>query len=94
VCWPCVDPSGSQQTIDSRSEVLCCSGWHVEDGDTAGDGLQPEMLISLTAPKRAARLFTGTHYLGGRFVPPAIKVRCSMSMPLNLKNELQLSVAC
>lgn len=33
------------------------------------------MLISLTAPKRGARFFKGPfHYLGGRFVPPAIKV--------------------
>ena len=51
----------------------------MEDGDTVGDGLQPEMLVSLTAPKRAARLFAGPyHYLGGRFVPPAIRVCCSM----------------
>ena len=35
------------------------------------------MLVSLTAPKRAARFFEGPyHYLGGRFVPPAIKVTC------------------
>ena len=38
-------------------------------------GLRPDMLVSLTAPKRAARCFEGPHhYLGGRFVPPAIKV--------------------
>ena len=38
-------------------------------------GLKPDMLVSLTAPKRAARFFKGPHhYLGGRFVPPAIKV--------------------
>lgn len=41
----------------------------------SGDGLQPDMLVSLTAPKKGARGFRGTfHYLGGRFVPPAIKV--------------------
>ena len=39
-------------------------------------GLRPEMLVSLTAPKRGARFFQGPfHYLGGRFVPPAIKAR-------------------
>ncbi len=49
------------------------SGWHVEQGDVAGDGLRPEMLVSLTTPKRAAARFAGPHhYLGGRFVPPAI----------------------
>ena len=52
------------------------SGWHVEQGDDAGDGLRPEMLVSLTAPKRAAARFGGPHhYLGGRFVPPAIVAR-------------------
>jgi pyridoxal 5'-phosphate synthase / NAD(P)H-hydrate epimerase len=33
------------------------SGWHVEKGDVGGSGLQPDMLISLTAPKLAARYF-------------------------------------
>ncbi len=51
------------------------SGWHVENGDESGDGLRPDMLVSLTAPKRGARFFRGPfHYLGGRFVPPVIKV--------------------
>eukprot|EP00958_Prasinococcus_capsulatus_P011098 scaffold1086_cov397-Prasinococcus_capsulatus_cf.AAC.6 len=54
------------------------SGWHVEEGDVAGDAIRPNMLISLTAPKKCAQTFTGEyHYLGGRFVPPHIKVcRC------------------
>lgn len=33
------------------------AGWHVEEGDTTGAGLRPQMLISLTAPKLAARFF-------------------------------------
>ena len=34
------------------------------------------MLVSLTAPKNGAKSFKGSfHYLGGRFVPPAIRVR-------------------
>lgn len=33
------------------------AGWHVEEGDTTGTGLRPQMLISLTAPKLAARFF-------------------------------------
>jgi hypothetical protein len=42
-------------------------GWDVERGDVAGDGLRPELLISLTAPKLCARSFTGRHhYLGVR----------------------------
>lgn len=46
------------------------SGWDVEKGDTTGSGLQPDTLISLTAPKKAAAFFRGRHFLGGRFVPP------------------------
>ena len=52
------------------------SGWDVEDGpQNLEEAIEPEMLVSLTAPKRGARFFKGPyHYLGGRFVPPAIKV--------------------
>lgn len=43
------------------------SGWHVEQGDESGEGLRPDMLVSLTAPKLCARHFSGRfHYLGGR----------------------------
>jgi len=55
------------------------SGWDVEKGDTLALGVaMPDTLISLTAPKRCAALFTGRkHFLGGRFLPPglAAKVR-------------------
>lgn len=51
------------------------AGWDVEQGDVSGGGLRPEMLVSLTAPKNAAEKFEGRHhYVGGRFVPPAVKV--------------------
>lgn len=58
------------------------SGWHVENGDTEGTGLQPDMLVSLTAPKRCAKLFNGAHhFIGGRFVPPAIVEKYSLRLP-------------
>ncbi|CAI5501101.1 unnamed protein product [Closterium sp. Naga37s-1] len=58
------------------------SGWDVERGDAAGTGLKPDMLISLTAPKRCALSFAGRHhYLGGRFVPPAIRTRYNLRLP-------------
>jgi len=31
--------------------------------------LEPDVLISLTAPKEGVRPFTGRHFLGGRFIP-------------------------
>jgi NAD(P)H-hydrate epimerase len=45
------------------------SGWDVEAGNEAGVGLNPDVLVSLTAPKEGVRLFRGQHFLGGRFVP-------------------------
>ena len=44
------------------------SGWDVEKGNDAGLGLEPDVLISLTAPKEGSRKFKGHHFLGGRFV--------------------------
>ncbi|CAK9033674.1 unnamed protein product [Durusdinium trenchii] len=57
------------------------SGWDVEKGDTTGDGLQPDALISLTAPKKAAAHFNGRHFLGGRFVPPGIVEKYKLRLP-------------
>jgi NAD(P)H-hydrate epimerase len=53
------------------------SGWDVDgdgdgDGSTAGDRLVPDVLVSLTAPKPFARGFRGRHFVGGRFLPPAL----------------------
>ncbi|XP_006861660.1 PREDICTED: NAD(P)H-hydrate epimerase [Chrysochloris asiatica] len=56
------------------------SGWDVEKGNS--EGLQPDLLISLTAPKKSAAQFTGRyHYLGGRFVPPALEKKYQLNLP-------------
>ncbi|KAG5842760.1 NAD(P)H-hydrate epimerase [Anguilla rostrata] len=56
------------------------SGWDVENGSS--DGIQPDLLISLTAPKKAALHFRGRyHYLGGRFVPPALEKKYQLNLP-------------
>lgn len=60
------------------------SGWHVENGPPT-DGtpiLKPDCLVSLTAPKLAAKYFTGKHHwLGGRFVPDSIKHQYHLQLP-------------
>ncbi|NXD31928.1 NNRE epimerase, partial [Spelaeornis formosus] len=57
------------------------AGWDVEKGKA--DGLQPDMLISLTAPKKAAMHFSGRyHFLGGRFVPPALQEKYALNLPV------------
>lgn len=56
------------------------SGWDVEKGNPSG--IQPDLLISLTAPKKSATQFTGRyHYLGGRFVPPALEKKYQLNLP-------------
>ena len=44
------------------------SGWDVEQGNIYGVGLDPDVLVSLTAPKLGVKSFKGRHFLGGRFV--------------------------
>lgn len=56
------------------------SGWDVDQG--RADGLSPDMLVSLTAPKKAALHFKGRfHFLGGRFVPAALQEKYGLNLP-------------
>ena len=55
-------------------------GWDVEAGNEKG--LQPDVLVSLTAPKLCARHFKGRqHWLGGRFVPPSLEEKYKLQLP-------------
>lgn len=57
------------------------SGWSVE-GVSEQDGINPELLISLTAPKECAKSFRGKyHYLGGRFVPKELEEKYRLELP-------------
>lgn len=59
------------------------SGWHVENGKTDECNFEPSLLISLTAPKLCAKHFKGQyHYLGGRFVPPALLAKYQLELPV------------
>ncbi|KAJ3292332.1 NAD(P)H-hydrate epimerase [Blyttiomyces sp. JEL0837] len=57
------------------------SGWHVEQGNIGAQGLEPDSLISLTAPKLCAKHFTGRHYLGGRFIPQSMADELGLDLP-------------
>lgn len=47
------------------------SGWHVEGGDVGGEGIRPDMLVSLTAPKLCAKkIFWSTPLPGWPICPP------------------------
>jgi len=74
-------------TLSQLDETPICSidipsGWDVESGDVEDKYFKPDMLISLTAPKRCAALFQGRfHYLGGRFVPKALEEKYQLNLP-------------
>ncbi|OON23815.1 YjeF-like protein [Opisthorchis viverrini] len=60
------------------------SGWNVEAdvGEVEEGSLNPDCLISLTAPKLCARAFRGRfHFLGGRFVPDSIAAKYRLQLP-------------
>lgn len=57
------------------------SGWSIE-GVPDKDAINPDMLISLTAPKECARSFKGKyHYLGGRFIPKKLEEKYQLELP-------------
>jgi hydroxyethylthiazole kinase-like uncharacterized protein yjeF len=56
------------------------SGWAVDA--SASGALRPHTLVSLTAPKLCAAGFEGAaHFVGGRFVPPAIVEKYALALP-------------
>lgn len=65
------------------------SGWHVEHGPPSSENdrlstpiIQPDCLISLTAPKKCAQHFRGSlHWLGGRFVPASLARKYQLNLP-------------
>ncbi|KAL7540009.1 hypothetical protein ACHAXR_009788 [Thalassiosira sp. AJA248-18] len=57
------------------------SGWDVDGGDLTGTNFHPDVLVSLTAPKLSAKKFRGRHFVGGRFLPPAIAEKYGIRMP-------------
>ncbi|XP_055374277.1 NAD(P)H-hydrate epimerase [Condylostylus longicornis] len=59
------------------------SGWDVEKGPLNKNAdINPDMLISLTAPKLCSKFFNGKHhYLGGRFVPKPLEAKYELDIP-------------
>ncbi|KAF3069016.1 NAD(P)H-hydrate epimerase [Daldinia childiae] len=60
------------------------SSWNIETGPPEsglGSKFNPDFLISLTAPKPLAKYFKGRHFVGGRFVSPAIAKKYDFEVP-------------
>ncbi|XP_004518861.1 NAD(P)H-hydrate epimerase [Ceratitis capitata] len=71
-----------QKTTTPIASIDIPSGWDVEKGKIDETYFEPEMLISLTAPKLCASSFKGKyHYLGGRFVPKALQEKYQLNLP-------------
>ena len=64
------------------------SGWDVEKGPMHERCLQPECVVSLTAPKLCMKHFHGKyHFLGGRFLPRALQEKYQIRLPDYATNE-------
>ena len=57
------------------------SGWDVNKGDIHNTAFRPQGVISLTTPKLCMEGYAGRHYVGGRFVPPAVKRAFNLEIP-------------
>nr|XP_004665974.1 yjeF N-terminal domain-containing protein 3 [Jaculus jaculus] len=58
------------------------SGWDPETGSDAEDGLRPDVLVSLAAPKRCAGRFSGRyHFVAGRFLPDDVRRKFDLRLP-------------
>lgn len=57
------------------------SSWHVDNGPENDNKFHPTALVSLTAPKPAARFFKGRHFVGGRFVTHEFAEKYDFEVP-------------
>ncbi|KAM9241682.1 LOW QUALITY PROTEIN: yjeF N-terminal domain-containing protein 3 [Dugong dugon] len=58
------------------------SGWDAETGSDVEDGLRPDVLVSVAAPKRCAGRFSGRHhFVAGRFVPDDVHRKFALRLP-------------
>ncbi|WBW73538.1 NADHX epimerase [Schizosaccharomyces osmophilus] len=73
--------------VDSKLHVVSVdapSSWEIDEGPQKEGPLKnfnPNVLISLTAPKPCCNFYKGKHYLGGRFVSKAIKEKYHLQLP-------------
>ncbi|ELK19225.1 YjeF N-terminal domain-containing protein 3 [Pteropus alecto] len=59
-----------------------CTRWDAETGGDTEDGLRPDVLVSLAAPKRCAGRFSGRHhFVAGRFVPDDVRRKFALRLP-------------
>ncbi|KAI8723844.1 NAD(P)H-hydrate epimerase [Fusarium sp. LHS14.1] len=73
-----------QETKLPVTSVDAPSSWDIENGPPEsglGSSFMPTALVSLTAPKPLVNHFRGRHFIGGRFVTPAIASKYGFEVP-------------
>ncbi|CEJ90800.1 Putative NAD(P)H-hydrate epimerase [[Torrubiella] hemipterigena] len=73
-----------EQTKLPVTSVDAPSSWDIESGPPKaglGSAFMPTALVSLTAPKPLVKHFHGRHFVGGRFVSPAIAEKYKFEVP-------------
>ena len=68
------------------------SGWDVETGPHQ-DSIKPDMVVSLTAPKKGMQNFHGKHYLGGRYIPNSLATKFDLKLPKYPGTELVVQLS-
>lgn len=69
---------------DSKKPILAVdipSSWDVNNGPCSDFSYNPEILISLTAPKKSADHFKGRHFIGGRFISKEFAEKYGFKVP-------------
>lgn len=62
-----------------KNTLTFLAGWDAEEANQ--DGINPDALISLMAPKKCASAFLGKHFLVGRFLPYDIQKKYELNLP-------------
>ncbi|KAI6355257.1 hypothetical protein MCOR25_008271 [Pyricularia grisea] len=79
VIWALAETKVPVTSVDAPSS------WDIEHGPPepghVGSNFIPAVLVSLTAPKPLAKHFKGRHFVGGRFVTPAIAKKYNLDLP-------------
>ncbi|KAI1320122.1 NAD(P)H-hydrate epimerase [Mortierella claussenii] len=71
-----------RQPFVSAIQALEKTKLPIVSGNVNNPGIQPTMLVSLTAPKEGAKDFQGPfHYLGGRFISKKMAQKWELNLP-------------
>lgn len=68
------------------------SSWDVDQGPLEGNTYAPEVLVSLTGPKPAAKFFKGRHFVGGRFISKDFAAKWDFDIPPYIGGEQVVEV--